>query len=193
MLLVAALLVHCQNDVQGRFRCNRGSFQLFTFSCELNLPKYNIGMPVSYETEIIGDGNHASILIPEWVLLKLKTNKRAPLKITVNGHTYQSTAVGVGGECRVVFPSAERRAANAKAGQIVKVTLNLDSGYREVEMPLELVKALKASGLTKDFANLSYSKRKEHARQITEAKGEDTRSRRIEKVIEAVRQARASK
>jgi bifunctional DNA-binding transcriptional regulator/antitoxin component of YhaV-PrlF toxin-antitoxin module len=146
-------------------------------------------MSVSYETEIIGEGNHASLLIPEWVLRKLKTNKRAPLKVTVNGHTYQSTAVGVGGECRVVFPIADRLAAKAKAGQIVKVTLQLDSGYREVEMPKELAKALKAAGLTMDFANLSYSKRKEHARQIAEAKGEATRDRRILKVIEQVIQS----
>ena len=150
-------------------------------------------MSVSYETQVIGEGNHASILIPEWALQMLKTNKRAPLKVTVNGHTYQSTAVGVGGECRVVFPSADRLAANAKAGQVVKVTLMLDSGYREVEMPIALVKALRNFGLTKDFANLSYSKRKEHARLVTEAKGEDTRGRRIEKVIEAVRQASNSK
>jgi bifunctional DNA-binding transcriptional regulator/antitoxin component of YhaV-PrlF toxin-antitoxin module len=150
-------------------------------------------MSVSYETEIIGEGNHASLLIPEWVLQKLKTNKRAPLKVTVNGHTYQSTAVGVGGECRVVFPSADRLAAKAKAGQIIKVTLELDSGYREVDMPQELVKALKASGLTKNFADLSYSKRKEHARQIAEAKGESTRDRRILKVIEQVSQSSALK
>jgi bifunctional DNA-binding transcriptional regulator/antitoxin component of YhaV-PrlF toxin-antitoxin module len=150
-------------------------------------------MSVNYETEILGEGNHASLLIPEWVLQRLKTNKRAPLKVTVNGHTYQSTAVGVDGECRVVFPSADRLAANAKAGQIVKVTLRLDSGHREVDMPKDLTKALKASGLTKEFANLSYSKRKEHARQIAEAKGEDTRDRRILKVIEQVSQTKSSK
>jgi len=150
-------------------------------------------MSVSYETEIIGEGNHASLLIPEWVLQKLKTNKRAPLKVTVNGHTYQSTAVGVGGECRVVFPSADRLAAKAKAGQIIKVTLELDSGYREVDMPQELVKALKASGLTKNFADLSYSRRKQYARQIAEAKGESTRDRRILKVIEQVSQSSALK
>jgi bifunctional DNA-binding transcriptional regulator/antitoxin component of YhaV-PrlF toxin-antitoxin module len=146
-------------------------------------------MRVTYETEVIGDGNHASILIPEWVILKLKTNKRAPLKVTINGHTYQSTAVGVGGDCRVVFPTADRLAANAKAGQIVKVTLRLDPGFREVDMPKELVKALKDSGLTRDFAKLSYSKRKEHARQIAEAKGLATKDRRIKKIIEEVGQS----
>lgn len=144
-------------------------------------------MGVKYETEVLGEGNHASLLIPDWVLEGLKTNKRAPLKVTVNGHTYQSTAVGVADECRVVFPSAERKAAKVSSGDIVEVTLELDSGYREVQMPAELIKALKANGLTKTFADLSYSKRKEFARQVSEAKTEETLLRRIDKVLSAIK------
>lgn len=140
-------------------------------------------MAVVYETEVIGDGNHASILIPQWVLDELGTNKRAPLKVTVNGHTYQSTAVGVAGECRVVFPSADRLAAMASAGDLIKVSLELDSGYREVDMPDALRQALEAGGLWEMFSGLSYSKRKEFARQIADAKAEDTRLRRIAKVV----------
>jgi len=143
-------------------------------------------MRVKYETEVLGEGNHASLLIPDWVLEELKTNKRAPLKVTVNGHTYQSTAVGVAGECRVVFPSAERKAAKVGSGEIVEVSLELDSGYREVEMPKELITALKSQGLTNTFADLSYSKRKEFARQVSEAKTEETKLRRIEKVLAAL-------
>lgn len=143
-------------------------------------------MGVSYETEVIGEGNHASIVIPDWVIEKLNTNKRAPLKVTINGHTYQSTAVGVAGECRVVFPSADRLAANAQSGELIQVHLELDSGYREVVLPDELVRALALSGLTEIFGELSYSKRKEFCRQVAEAKGEDTRARRIEKVIASV-------
>ena len=148
-------------------------------------------MSVKYETEVLGEGNHASLLIPDWVLEELKTNKRAPLKVTVNGHTYQSTAVGVAGECRVVFPSADRKAAKVSSGDIVEVTLELDSGYREVQMPAELVKALKSNGLTKIFADLSYSKRKEFARQVSEAKTEETRLRRIVKVLEDIQGSKA--
>ncbi|MEY5023169.1 MAG: hypothetical protein RL569_82 [Actinomycetota bacterium] len=144
-------------------------------------------MSVTYETDVLGEGNHASLLIPQWVLDKLQTNKRAPLKVTINGHTYQSTAVGVDGECRVVFPSAERLAANAKAGDSVEVTLELDSGYRTVEMHPELDAALSKSDLAEVFSKLSYSKRKELARQVNEAKAEDTRLRRIEKVLEALK------
>jgi bifunctional DNA-binding transcriptional regulator/antitoxin component of YhaV-PrlF toxin-antitoxin module len=121
-------------------------------------------MAVSYKTEVIGDGNHASLLIPDWVLEELNTNKRAPLKVTINGHTYKSTAVGVAGQCRVVFPSAERIAAKAKAGDIVEIVLELDSGVREVVVPIELQSALAAQGLAESFASLSYSKRKEFAR-----------------------------
>ncbi len=144
-------------------------------------------MSVTYETDVLGEGNHASLLIPQWVLDKLQTNKRAPLKVTIIGHTYQSTAVGVDGECRVVFPSAERLAANAKAGDSVEVTLELDSGYRTVEMHPELDAALSKSDLAEVFSKLSYSKRKELARQVNEAKAEDTRLRRIEKVLEALK------
>jgi bifunctional DNA-binding transcriptional regulator/antitoxin component of YhaV-PrlF toxin-antitoxin module len=142
---------------------------------------------VTYETNVLGEGNHASLLIPQWVLDKLQTNKRAPLKVTINGHTYQSTAVGVDGECRVVFPSAERLAADAKAGDSVEVTLELDSGYRTVDMHPELDAALSKSDLAEVFSKLSYSKRKEWARQVNEAKAEDTRQRRIEKVLEALK------
>lgn len=149
-------------------------------------------MSVNYETDVIGDGNHASILIPDWVIENLKTNKRAPLRVTINGHTYQSTAVGVGGDCRVVFPTADRKAANAQAGQTVNVTLELDSGYREVDIPMDLVDALKASGLTSEFTNLSYSKRKNLAKQIADAKGVTTRDRRILKVIETLGQPKAN-
>lgn len=144
-------------------------------------------MSVTYETDVLGEGNHASLLIPQWVLDKLQTNKRAPLKVTINGHTYQSTAVGVDGECRVVFPSAERLAANAKAGDSVEVTLELDSGYRTVDMHPGLEAALSKSDLAEVFSKLSYSKRKEFARQVSEAKAEDTRLRRIEKVLEALK------
>ena len=150
-------------------------------------------MSVTYETLVLGEGNHASLLIPEWVLEKLQTNKRAPLRVTINGHTYQSTAVGVAGECRVVFPSAERLAAKANAGETVQVTLELDSGYRSVDMHPELEVALISADLEDVFANLSYSKRKEYARQVNEAKAEDTRKRRIEKVIEGVRAEKPAK
>lgn len=143
-------------------------------------------MAVTYSTVVLGEGNHASLLIPDAVLAELGANRRAPLKVTINGYTYQSTATGVGGECRVVFPQRDRAAAGASSGETVSVTLELDSGHREVEMPDALTKALAAAGLRDAFEALTYSKRKEFARQVAEAKTEETRAKRVAKVLEAL-------
>ena len=143
-------------------------------------------MGVRYRTEVLGEGNHASLLIPEWVLTELGTNKRAPVKVTVNGHTYQSTAVGVAGECRVVFPLKERTAAGVSSGETVTVDLELDGGFREVDIPPELASALEQHNLTEVFAKLSYSHRREYARAISEAKAPETKERRVLKAIEKI-------
>lgn len=140
-------------------------------------------MKTTYETIVIGHGKHASIEIPDAQLAELGTNKRAPLKITINGYTYQSTATGVDGKCMVVFPTRDREASGTAAGDQITVTLELDDGYRNVDVPDSLQEALAANGLTDTFHKLTYSKRKEFARQVSEAKAEETRSRRIEKVI----------
>ncbi|MBP7807171.1 YdeI/OmpD-associated family protein [Candidatus Saccharibacteria bacterium] len=140
-------------------------------------------MQTTYTTTVIGHGNHAAIEIPPQNLAELGANRRAPLRITINDYTYQSTATGVGGKCMVVFPQKDRDASGASAGDTITVRLELDTGHREVSMPAELVNALDSAGLTKKFEALTYSKRKEFARQVAEAKAEDTRQRRIQKVL----------
>jgi bifunctional DNA-binding transcriptional regulator/antitoxin component of YhaV-PrlF toxin-antitoxin module len=145
-------------------------------------------MTVSYTTTVIGYGNHASLEIPDTVLEKLGANKRAPLSITINGYTYRSTATGVDGKCMVVFPQKDRKGAGVQAGDKVTVLLELEVGRREVDIPAPLQAALKKSKLTATFDELSYSKRKEFARQVAEAKAEDTKERRITKIIESLKE-----
>lgn len=145
-------------------------------------------MKTTYTTTILGFGNHAAIEIPEENLNEIGGNKRAPLKVTVNGYTYQSTATAMDGKCLVVFPTRDREASGAKAGDTLNVTLELDDGYRQVDVPPALYEALKTSHLEKTFHDLIYSKRKEYARQVAEAKADDTRTRRIEKIIAELRE-----
>lgn len=137
----------------------------------------------TYTTVVRGFGKHAALEIPQEILTRIGGNKRAPLRITINRHTYQSTATGVDGKCMVVFPMRDRVAAGVDAGKRAKVTLELDSGYRKVDMPVELTKVLRVKGLDKVFRDLPYSKRREYARQVSEAKAEETRERRIAKII----------
>lgn len=147
-------------------------------------------MGVTYETVAIPSGNHASIAIPDSVLTELGANRRAPLRVTVNGHTYQSTATAVDGECRVVFPSADRAAAGVNGGDTITVTLELDSGHREVELHPELDEALTSNRVREYFETMAYSHRKEYARAVAEAKADDTRTRRVQAAIDKVRERR---
>jgi uncharacterized protein YdeI (YjbR/CyaY-like superfamily) len=87
------------------------------------------------------------------------------------------------GKCLVVFPTRDREASGVASGDTLTVTLELDAGYRNVDVPAELTAVLKANKLDKVFYYLAYSKRKEFARQVAEAKAEDTKARRIEKII----------
>ena len=102
-------------------------------------------MRATYKAVVIGEGNHASLHIPDEVLEKLGTNRRAPLKVTVNNHTYQSTATAVNGECRVVFPERERLAAGVDSPVEVEITLELDAGVREVEVPVALAECARVA------------------------------------------------
>lgn len=142
---------------------------------------------VTYTTTILGFGNHAAIEIPIEVLEELGANKRAPLIVRVSGHTYRSTATGMDGKCLVVFPQKDRDASGVKSGDTVSVELTLDVGRREVEIPDELFAALLSAGLVEKFELLTYSKRKEFCRLVTEAKTEETRLRRVEKVLQAIK------
>lgn len=144
-------------------------------------------MKTTYETIVLGFGNHASIEIPPENLAEIGGSKRAPLKIMINDYTYQSTATGVDGKCMVVFPMGDREAAGVTAGDRVEVTLELDSGYREVALPDELVQSLRTNSLVEAFHNLTYSKRKAFARQVAEAKTEETKTRRIAKIIDSLK------
>jgi len=145
-------------------------------------------MKTTYQTVVIGFGNHASIEIPDKNLSEIGGNRRAPLKITINGYTYQSTATGVDGKCMVVFPTRDREASGAAAGDRVTVTLELDDGYRHVDVPAALTEALRANGLSEVFQDITYSKRKEFARQVSEAKADETIARRIKKILDELGQ-----
>ena len=140
-------------------------------------------MKTTYHTVVIGHGNHASIEIPDKNLAEIGANKRAPLKVTINGYTYQSTATGVDGKCMVVFLTRDREASGAASGDRITVTLELDDGYRHVDVPDALREALTRNGLSETFHDLTYSRRKEFARQVSDAKAEETKNRRIEKII----------
>jgi antitoxin component of MazEF toxin-antitoxin module len=128
--------------------------------------------------------NATGIRIPAEVIAALSTQKRPKVKVTINGYTYRNT-VAVFGDVFMVGVSQEHRAASGlEAGDQVEVTLELDTEPRTVEVPEDLRAALSdKAGALEAFEALSYTMRKEFARQVTEAKAQETRERRIAKIV----------
>ena len=67
------------------------------------------------------------------------------------------------------------------------MSLELDSAPREVELPPALAEALAADSAAKAaFDRLSVTARREHAEAISSAKQEETRRRRLAKILQSL-------
>jgi hypothetical protein len=106
---------------------------------------------------------------------------KVPVEVTINGYTWRSTVGNRGGIQYIVVNAEARRNAGVKAGDFVTITLEPDTEKREVEVPVALQKAL-GMKLTQRLNSLSFTHKKEFVVWYSEAKKEDTRARRVEKM-----------
>jgi len=141
-----------------------------------------------FSTTLEPRGNASAIVLDdEQVAAVGEGAKRFPVVATVNGHTWRTSVARMHGEFLVGLSKAVREAAGVEAGDTVEVELELDTAPREVEVPEALARALAERPAARAaFDRLSYTHRKEHARSVAEAKREETRERRVAKVLESL-------
>ena len=106
---------------------------------------------------------------------------KVPVKVTINGYTWRSTVGNRGGIQYIVVNADAHRNAGVKAGDFVTIALEPDTEKREIEVPTALQKAL-GKKLTQKLNDLSFTHKKEFIVWYSEAKQEDTRARRVEKM-----------
>jgi hypothetical protein len=145
-----------------------------------------------FRTTILQSGKTATgIEVPDEVMEALGSGKRPAVRVTVNGYSYRSTVATVGGRSMVGLSAEHRAGAGVAGGDEVEVELELDTAPREVAVPDDLAAALDAEPAARStFDRLSYSNKSWHVLQVTGAKTEDTRQRRIARSIEVLRQGR---
>jgi hypothetical protein len=134
----------------------------------------------------LGGKTATGIEVPPQVVEAFGAGQRPPVKVTVNGHSWESTVAVMGGRFMVGVPAEHRAAAGVSAEDTVEVTLELDDAPRTVAVPRDLAEALAAADATVAFERLAPSNRKEHVRSVEDAKKPETRARRIAKVIDAL-------
>lgn len=143
-------------------------------------------MKTTFMTTVVKDDEKEAtgLRIPADAVAALGSGKRPKVKVTLAGYTYRSTVAAYGEVFMLPLSAEHRNAAGVKAGDEVEVTLELDTEPRTVEVPDDLAAALAAkSGATEAFAALAYSARKEHVRQVEDAKTAETRTRRITNIV----------
>jgi hypothetical protein len=129
--------------------------------------------------------------VPEDVVLALGKGRRPPVRVTLNGYTYRSTVAPMYGRYLVGVSAENRAAAGVAGGETHDIELELDDAPREVALPDDLAAALAAEPAARaTFQKLSPSDQGYHVTLLEGAKSEETRARRLEKSIAALREGR---
>jgi hypothetical protein len=145
-----------------------------------------------FRTTILQGGKTATgIRVPDEVIEALGSGRRPAVRVTIKSFTYRSTVAVLGGDHMVGVSAENRAGAEVAAGDVVDVDIELDTAPREVTVPPELAAALDAElAARRTFDGLSPSNKGWHVQQVTGAKTDETRQRRIAKSIEALRDGR---
>jgi hypothetical protein len=139
-------------------------------------------------TVLTGRGPAAAILLSDEEVASFGAGKAFPVAVTIGGRTARLRVARMGSENMIGFSKAVRADLGLEIGQEVDAVIRVDSAERTVDVPAELAAALDADPAVRAaFDALSYSVRKEHARTVADAKQEETRNRRIAKIVESLR------
>ena len=146
----------------------------------------------TYNTTIVRDGSVCFIPVsfdPRAAFGKT----RAPVKVTLNGYTFRSTIASMGGSFCIPLRKSNREAARLEGGEKIDVRLDLDLDTREVRPPADFVKALKSTPKAWNaWQAASFTHQREHVEAITEAKKPETRARRIQRAVQALKRQKLS-
>ena len=139
-----------------------------------------------FETVVGTDGSGTFLEVPLDVPAVFG-RVRAPVRVTVNGHTWRSTVMRYGERYYLPVNREHRGAAGVEAGDAVTVLVESDDAPRTVDVPGDLAAAIDAApGAREAFDAASFSHRREWVEWVEEAKRPSTRERRVRGVVEQV-------
>jgi hypothetical protein len=112
----------------------------------------------------------AFVLFPYDVMETFGSKGRIPIRATIHGEPYRGSLIRYG-HLQHIFPVLKgiRKKLDKKIGDMVDITLEVDTEQREIEVPADLQQILKDYKLEKAFTKLSYTYRKEYVQWIEDA------------------------
>ncbi len=144
-------------------------------------------MSITFSTVVELHGRTATGLrVPPEAVEELGAGGRPAVVVALPGHTYRSTVAPRGGGYLLPLSAEHRKASGLSAGDAVEVTLTLDTEPRTVEVPAALSEALDGPARAA-FDALSSSRQLAHVLSVDGAKTDETRDRRVAKVLAELR------
>jgi hypothetical protein len=141
--------------------------------------------PIKFHTTVKQTGkNTTGIQVPEEIIERLGSGKRPLVRVTLKDYSYRGAVAVMDGKFMIALSAENRQAAGVQGGDEVEVRLALDLEPRTVELPSDLKAALVNADVLKVFDRSAPSMQKEYVRQVEEAKTQETRERRIAKIVE---------
>ncbi|RJK92966.1 YdeI/OmpD-associated family protein [Vallicoccus soli] len=139
----------------------------------------------------LGGRTATGIPVPPEALDALGGGRRPAVRVVVGDYAYRSTVGSRGGRAMLPLSAEHRAGAGVAAGDAVEVRLELDTAPREVALPDDLAAALDAEPAARAyFDGLPPSARKHHVTQVEGATSPETRARRVERSLAALREGR---
>ena len=130
----------------------------------------------------------AAIIPPVDVREYFGTRGRVPIRGTINGFAFPSSLMPCGGPHMMPVNKALCKGAGAQPWDMVEVEMERDVEERTVEPPAELKKELAKNKKAQErWEKLAFTHKKEMANSILGAKQEETKIRRLAKVMEVLK------
>jgi hypothetical protein len=115
-------------------------------------------------------------------------SKRPKVKALINGYPYRSSLFRMKTTHHLLGVRKDiRDALQVQVGDVLTIEVELDTEERIVEIPPYFMEILIGENLLSQFENLSFTHRREYVGWIAEAKKSETRERRLDKAIQALR------
>jgi bifunctional DNA-binding transcriptional regulator/antitoxin component of YhaV-PrlF toxin-antitoxin module len=134
-------------------------------------------------------GGGAVVLVPSETAAALGGLRQMRVSGTVNGTEYRSSTMPYRGALYMGVHKATREAAGVSVGDEIEIVVARDDSPRVLELAPELEIALAAEpDLRARFEGLSFSRRRELADPVSEARRPETRARRVDAALDRLRE-----
>ena len=143
-------------------------------------------MTLQIHTVLAPMGPATALELTDEQVAQLGGGKRAAVVVGIGGRSARVRLGVMGGRNLIGLSKAVRGELGVEIGDEVDATIDLDTAEREVEVPADLAAALDAAGARAAFDALTFTRRKELARGVTEAKRPETRERRVAAAVDEV-------